>query len=151
MVVVEHQLLNLLPGDQVYILLGSKRPIILRPARAGTFKVGGTCLVQGLVDGEGLLGPVPYPWAVERDDDIFGIDQQIFVNISTGQRTREDPRLPPLPKPWGYLDLENQLEDQQHPSAFRNAETGKILMSDPRLLTEALEQRGIELETVRLV
>lgn len=138
-------------GDQVYALLGCSYSILLRCASAGSFQVVGPCIAQGLMDGEGILGRVPRPWEVTVAPNTLGIFEQVFRSLDTGEMTKEDPRLPPLPPSWKYMDLEHRLHDQIHPHVFENLDTGEILKSDPRMSPEALKERGIQLETVRLI
>ena len=47
--------------DQVAVLLGCQSLMLLRPTKYG-YSVVGACYVQGFMDAEALLGPLPEDW-----------------------------------------------------------------------------------------
>lgn len=110
----------------------------------------GKCYVHGLMDGEALLGPVPHPWVVQQlnVEDYY---QPQYLNTITNTVSSQDPRLGTLPWEWRRADRERTIETPLHYAYFDNILTGEWINSDPRLLPEALEQRGIKLETIQLV
>lgn len=46
-------------GDRVCVILGWDTPLILRPTTTGHWLVVGSCYCHGLMNAEGLLGPLP--------------------------------------------------------------------------------------------
>jgi hypothetical protein len=143
--------LTIVPGDLVCVFLGSDSPMILRPDVSGKFKVIGICYVHGLSDSSCLLGPLPKPWRVDVGWDSSALPVYNFVNSSTNERTIEDPRLGPLPAEWKRLQSERVRDDPVAFQKFKNINTDEVMDSDPRLLPEALEPRGIPLITFPLL
>jgi hypothetical protein len=131
-------------------MLGCDTPMLLRPTETGDYNVVGACFIQGLMDGEGILGPLP-PGLVTRISSDQVQTVQHFDSTLTGETSVEDPRLPPLPAPWEQVDLEPDDDTPSFVKFFRNKQTGELVTSDPRLLPVALKERGIQLETFRLV
>lgn len=117
----------------------------------------GPCYVHGLMNAEGLLGPVPSPWIARVGsgrDEISWSRATWFVHASTKERTLHEPRLSPLsPHEWEEVQGDNTLgpEHRGFHLSFRNKQTGQVLDSDPRMQPEALRQRGVDLEVFRLV
>ncbi|KIW34735.1 uncharacterized protein PV07_01493 [Cladophialophora immunda] len=69
------------PGDQVYLLLGSDVPFILRPA-GEKFKLVGACYVHGIMYGEGLHRDIMinhqfYPGSIPGSDWDFSNDRLV--------------------------------------------------------------------------
>jgi len=115
------------------------------------YLVVGPCFVHGLMDGEGLLGPVPPPWKFQM---AFPDDRWIpqFYNTMTEELWTKDPRLPPLPAEWEELSATSRTQSAgQISGAFINRRTGEILNTDPRLLPDALKSRGVGVEQFYLV
>jgi hypothetical protein len=130
-------------------LLGSDLPVLLRPTVSGDFIVVGSCFVHGLMDGEALLGAIPSPWKLEIVK-IPGPGWSNYFAKSPGVKTLDDPRLPPLPSEWE--EVGRDIHDHTTSKAlFRNIVTGETMDSDPRILPEALEARGVKLKRFRLV
>ncbi|KAF7917095.1 hypothetical protein BELL_0537g00070 [Botrytis elliptica] len=135
-------------GDYVCVLLGTELPIVLRPTPAGEFLVVGSYFIHGLMDGEALLGPLPTPWKTElyrRKDSGYSTH---FVKPN--EKTLDDPRLSPLPSEW----IEVNRDDGPWPiskSYFKHLVTGETMDSDPRMLPQALMERGVKLRKFRLV
>lgn len=89
-----------LPSDEIYIILGSSLPIVLRHTDSGHYKVVGACYVCGLNDGEAILGPMPQGFRFVQMWDGEGYVEG-FINQDTGEVLEEDPRL----KAWPTGDL----------------------------------------------
>ncbi|KAK5626423.1 hypothetical protein RRF57_002138 [Xylaria bambusicola] len=105
------------------------------------------------MDGESLLGGIPYPWEVRRrhvDTRFMAIR---FYNTDSGMETEYDPRLEsiPIPMDWEPIEFEWAPSDPINCRKFRNKVTGAIINSDPRLFPEALLERGILIRTITLV
>ncbi|KAK2763903.1 hypothetical protein FQN54_009522 [Arachnomyces sp. PD_36] len=140
------------PGDKVCIILGCDVPILLRPTLTSSFLVIGPCFVQGLLDAEALLGQLPSPWKLQMLRTTLGYQSARFVSEETEEEAEEDPRLPPLPKTWRHIKRDPTNEDPwDFVADYENIESGEILNSDPRMLSEALVRNGVKLEWLRLV
>ncbi|KAL8386868.1 hypothetical protein RB595_010329 [Gaeumannomyces hyphopodioides] len=145
-------------GDTVAVLLGCNIPMLLRPGpEPDQFQVVGPCYFPELEDATALLGPLPGgeagPWRVQTPVREGGGVAAVFLHSWLGLRTDKDPRLPPLPAPWRAVEdvtgtgrLGRTLDDPHVFRRFRNAETGKVVNSDPRMSPEALRARGVPLE-----
>jgi hypothetical protein len=130
-------------GDIVCLLLGSITPILLRPHQNGIYRVVGESYIHGLMDTEGLLGPLPTGWRLHRAWD-FGprpVQAQVFTNTETGVVICEDPRLGALPDEWEYAGEYDPVRTAR--PEFRHVETQQVTRSDPRLLPEILKKRGV--------
>ena len=137
-------------GDRIYIILGCRLPIVLRRTQSRDFRVVGPCYARGLTDGEGLLGPIPQPWELQyRNIDGYRIPN--FFNTLTETVSTEDPRLGHWPIEWETVQRQRTADDPYEFAHFRNKVTGAVMNGDPRMLPEALRQRGIELKTIRLL
>lgn len=142
-----------LSDDLICVLLGCDKLIMLRPTVPGSdpFLVVGPCSMEGLKDGEGLLGPILEPWKLQVKP-LGGNYIPHFFNTSTKVVSMEDPRLPPLPADWEEQAQRDRTQDDPFfLREFQNKVTGEIMNSDPRMLPDALRQRGVRLETFRLV
>ncbi|KAF8854358.1 HET-domain-containing protein [Acephala macrosclerotiorum] len=150
------------PGDQICVALGSWNPILLRPVpkREGQYyQVGGTCFVYGLMNGEGILGPLPPDWTYSWME-LRGHIIHVFMNPNH-KTTQFDPRGGPLPRGWKlcYYGPEKHLKlgDEIGPDGsfrkqrFENQYTGEVTRSDPRLTSENLRKMGIKLQDIILV
>ena len=80
------------PGDQVCILLGSSRPLVLRPTAHLQYQVVGECYIHGLANGEAFLGPLPDNYRIIH---LYDKALMVFVNDQTGIIQHNDPRLKP--------------------------------------------------------
>lgn len=136
-------------GDIICGLLGCDMPMLLRRTGSGNFLVVGPCFVHGLMDGESVLGPLPLSWKIQVKTR-YGVQTYQFVETATNTVTTDDPRLPSLPDEWAQVLRERTQDDPLDSKEFRNADTGEIINSDPRMLLEALQQRGVKLKTFRL-
>jgi hypothetical protein len=81
-------------GDVVTILLGCRRPIILRPCQNHTYLVIGEAYCHGVMTAEALLGPLPAPF-----EFVSRRGHPTFMKSDTGSFQPEDPRLGQLPLP----------------------------------------------------
>ncbi|KAM5352582.1 hypothetical protein ACJ41O_005304 [Fusarium nematophilum] len=105
----------------------------------------------------GTARPPTGPWLVQIFDHF---DQEFrwyprFFNPETNTLTAEDPRLGPL-EGWERIPLEElgrELtgDDPQIYGFFGNTVDGRVVDSDPRMTPEALEARGVKLETFTLI
>ncbi|KLU85427.1 hypothetical protein MAPG_04453 [Magnaporthiopsis poae ATCC 64411] len=103
-----------------------------------------------------LLGPLPKPWHVELTVghgnrlSVWFVDQGRRSDddgkITTGSpvRTREDPRLMDVPLTGRRGGGEGEeADDPEVFNYFRNRNTGEVVNSDPCMMPEALEARGV--------
>ncbi|QDS71670.1 hypothetical protein FKW77_007956 [Venturia effusa] len=144
--------LNVEAGDQVAIFLGCDHPVLLRPS-GSNFTVLGVCNIHALCDASALLGALPEPWIVQflySDESNTPMPQPFYINETTGERTREDPRFGELPDEWERIYSLWNRSEPRHVDYFRHKSTGEVVFSDPRLAPEALLQRGIALDHLRL-
>jgi hypothetical protein len=142
------------PGDIVSVLSGYDKPILLRPAYSTDHSICyhhvGPLYVHGLMEGQALLGSLPLPW--ELIIDVVGQQKRfIFLNRETGEKLLQDPRLDMLPQKWHEVEKEDDSRFDIYIQHYENKTTGEVINSDPRLLPEALEARGVHLETITLV
>ena len=71
--------------------------------------------------------------------------------MQTGEVSPLDPRLGALPSEWRELpDSDWTPDDPNQAVKFRNVVTGAEINSDPRLLPEALESRGVRIKKLLL-
>ncbi|KAH7066448.1 heterokaryon incompatibility protein-domain-containing protein [Paraphoma chrysanthemicola] len=140
------------PGDELAVLLGCPFPVLLREQSAGKHLFVGCVYMHGLMDSEALLGPLPQGYGVQYDSDENGDWHQIFVEPSTRQSSRSDPRLPPLPTPWERCVAPDRLWGAvKEVGAFKNKDTDEIMYTDPRMLPDALRARGVPLQEFLLL
>ena len=144
--VVEPQL-----GDQVVVLLGCDYPLLLRAARGG-HQVVGACYIQGLMYAEALLGPMSEGWEyVKRLDQISGGYQDAFVHKQSGRVQCEDPRLGQLPEGWSVKRHEREDAYPIYVNDITGEYCGKAYATDPRMTSEELRLRGVDMRTFSLV
>jgi hypothetical protein len=98
---------------------------------------------------EAVLGQVQEPRKVQFGMDGARMVPQ-YLNTVTKEIVTEDPRLGPLPPQWEPMRSIDPADDYQN-ARFRNNLTGELINSDPRLLPEALEKRGVKLQTFQLI
>jgi hypothetical protein len=105
------------------------------------------------MNGEALLGPLPAPWAPLRTTDSRGLYQVGLFNTETKIKVsiEDDPRLGAMPPEWERLEVVPSPDDPFYVQRCRNKVTGEEINSDPRLLPQELERRGVKLQTFRLV
>ena len=66
----------------------------------------------------------------------------------------EDPRLVGIPLPPGWVpvaDWEKTRDDPHDCERYYKKQTGEVINSNPRLLPEALQERGLQLQTITVV
>lgn len=126
-------------------------PVVLRPLDDEVYSLVGDCFVYGLNDGQALLGALPHPWRVQvfdHPEQDFRIEHK-YYNGQTRELTTSDPRLEAHPE-WErvpFEDLERALtgDDPLVVEFFKNKTSGEVMNSDPRLLPDELECRGVKL------
>lgn len=147
------------PGDRVTIVLTSHAPILMRPVsnKKEHFQVGGECYVPGLMNGEGLLGPLHSGWSVNW---VFLSEVLLGVHVNhENKATQQDPRLDVLPPGWRFRygpkeDLQDAEFDQDGNMLlqwFENIETGEVTEHDPRLRIKDLKDIGVDIQDLILV
>ena len=148
-------------GDYIVAALGCKTALVLRPIAetSGQFKLMGECFVHGLMENEVFLGSlselggVENPWRLEYRIGSTGMLRAIYTNGSVD--TQNDPRLGPLPPHWrmrfGVVD--DDLHDEEFDADgfrmqlwFENTENGDVTACDPRLTSEALKAKGVNVQ-----
>jgi hypothetical protein len=134
-------------------LLGCGLPIVLRQKHGSTdeWTIVGSAFVYGAMLGEAFQGPLLAPYRFEFLYDDFGYRAPWYLNTETGGQQRDDPRLGSLPDCWERLPDQWTWESPAYPMRFRHKGTGEVIKSDPRVLPEALQARGVELEAFSLV
>lgn len=139
------------PGDIICAFLGCKVLLILRPAPGGSFQFVGSCYLHGFSSAEAFLGPLPAPSVIQYKPDSRGVETPYFFNKDTAEEAQQDPRLGELPPEWEAVQADRTKDDPHFFMWFRNNITGETMNSDPRMLPEALRDRGVDLQTFRLV
>ncbi|KAF1922013.1 heterokaryon incompatibility protein-domain-containing protein [Ampelomyces quisqualis] len=145
---------DIAPGDQVCVFLGYGCPIVLR----SSYTAGDLTLkrfmrpvyIHGLMEGQALLGPLPDSWDLIIDHRIKK-SRFSYYHRQSGGVALKDPRLEDLPSGWQEVDKEDEARLRFHVQHHRNKVTGEFINSDPRLLPEALEARGVQLNTFVLI
>ena len=122
-------------GDQVAILLGCSRSIILRPTLGPQYQVVGECFVYGLNNGEALLGPLPdaYQAVNVYTNDVY---RYAFINKQAGTIQDHDPR----------IGVEDQSSEES--ARYNVAPDGTNV---PILTQNVLERRGVKLQQIDLI
>jgi len=123
---------------------------MLRPENPEGFRVVGDCYVHGLSDSTAILGPLMEPWHVRNEYDSAGFWIPLYYNSNSGTTTLEDPRLPPLAPEWERIRSERVRGDPEVFGRFKNTITEKVVNSDPRLLPDALKERGLDIQVFNL-
>lgn len=134
--------------------------MMLRPQTGGSYQVVGHAFTHGFHDASAFLGPLPPHWRVVAIPDRNGGYMIRFRDLSNAGSdinleicdvdTIDDPRLGPLPDGWEWNESERT---KNHPDIFEEFyhESDKYVLSDPRMTIDALEARGVVLETFDLV
>jgi hypothetical protein len=138
------------PGDRVSILLGFNTSVILRNIREDKYHAIGEAYVDGCMQAERILGPLPSQVEMLiKEPPKGGRLWMVFRDTCTGEVSFEDPRLGPLPSGW----TQSGKGDHNTRSGFVNDSTGECrpYYYDPRCDTKYLNQRGIQLDTLTLV
>lgn len=144
-------------GDIICVFLGCNVPVVLRPLSDGNYRLVGDAYVNGLEDAQSLLGRLPNPWRVQifdHPDQEFRIEHR-YLNQETGELTASDPRLEDHVE-WTRVPLEElgrnlTGDDPLVIDFFRHKSSGRMMNSDPRLLPDALEARGVQLQWFTII
>lgn len=136
------------PGDKVCVLLGCEVSLLLRPDGNANYLVVGECYVDGITNGEPLLGELPKDWELvwKFSSQYYG-HQRVYFDSNTSETHLQDPRLGLIPAGWRLqrhkeMDVYNQ---------YKNERTGEVTVWDPRLGPDALRERGVQLQEFQLV
>ncbi|KAH8784121.1 heterokaryon incompatibility protein-domain-containing protein [Hyaloscypha sp. PMI_1271] len=137
-----------LPGDQIFLIVGCHILKVLRqkPTPQGNrYSIIGTSCLQGFMNGEALLGKMPENWDVREGRGLRDMRGLYFVNTVTGESTRMDPRLSSV-----YPGWVSRVDDYAG-LMWRNEDDNKEWdLYDPRLSTEALKSRGVNVVDIRV-
>ena len=136
-------------GDIVCVMLGCTTPLVLRQKNHLQYELIGPCYLDGIMNGEALLGPLPKKWRlVKKNFPQYSASYWVFLDQDTGKTQITDPRLGPLPAGW-------RLESHAREDALNwwvNDDTGEFSgIFDPRLKFDALKARGVEFRNFELV
>ena len=125
-------------GDQVCVLLSCDTPMLVRSTSRSQHQVVGPCYMHGLMDGEGLLGPIPGHFQSSNvyEEPLRGYFK-CFLDRRTGKTQYNDPRIDSLPE-----DNNNEAIPKVR---FPNGSLGRILTP------EMIERRGVKLQTFDLI
>lgn len=140
---------NTKPGDKICVILGCPSPLILREETPSHYAIVGECYVDGIMNGELLLGQLPSKWKlVKKWFPEYQETHFAFLDQNTGETQVDDPRLWSLPLGW-------QTEAHPRQNAwnwYSSDNTGEIPgYVDPRLRPAALRDRGIDIQEIKLV
>lgn len=81
------------PGDQVCVLLGCEKPMVLRPTPSSQHHVIEESYVHGLMYGEAFLGPLPDKYQSIPAINNKGFLYQGYLDRQTGNLQWKDPRI----------------------------------------------------------
>lgn len=149
------------PGDKLSILLGYSHPVLLRPAigskTSGTYVVIGPTYVHGLMDGEGILGPLPTPWKLvvrnpgqlQTSYSVVAVNPS-FYNAETAEYQSQDPRLVQRDKQWELVEKNDEARLGTCVQHYRHIKSGEIINSDPNLALEMLKAQNVPFNTIVL-
>lgn len=124
-------------GDEIWLVTGCPKPMILRKLKSGRYTIVGAAYVQVIMDGEAFLGPVP-----PTHDRVIQIEEEkdgylyAYRNRETGHISLADPRLGPS-EGW----IHNRHERVIDPSANQ---------IDPRHTAAVLKKRGVDLRVIEI-
>ncbi|KAK5662114.1 hypothetical protein OQA88_8019 [Cercophora sp. LCS_1] len=116
--------------------------------------------MYALTHAEAFLGPVPDPYYPIIEVDHCKLQQAMLLDLKAGEEDEEvlqmidDPRLEKLSAEWVVRPLnveEGERNDGMPLFEFKNARTGEVRRTDPRMDVEALKARGVPFETFALV
>jgi hypothetical protein len=133
------------PGDQICVMLGCMRPLVLRPgASAGVYKVVGPCSAHGLNWGEALLGPLPddvsFVWNTSGPNGDVG---PAFRHGDAGDETVQDARID-----WALLRVDDERDAfVQRASADGGGEVALFRRPD----VDYFAHKGVSLTVFNLV
>jgi hypothetical protein len=134
-------------GDLIVVLLGFDAPVVVRSQGNGHYAVIGEAYVHGLMNGEAILGSIPLGWKAQAKRNKQGSLVQIFTQEgSQAEPTYEDPRLGPLPTGWKLTRADTLQDTTFHDESAQHVHKE----NDPRLLPQALIDRGVKIQTFLL-
>ena len=126
-------------GDEICAVLGCRKLLLLRPVGDARYRVLSECYLSGFSHGEALLGLLPQniqPIWTQLDSGAYA---EVFEDVTTGERRREDPRLQSLRADLGeYRDKLNK-------------DTRPYLELDLDMLIDRLKTRKVLIQTIDLV
>ncbi|KAF1994437.1 hypothetical protein P154DRAFT_581813 [Amniculicola lignicola CBS 123094] len=154
-----NSLIGLSSGDTLVTVLGLGALIILRPVRRfpasfpPTYQFVCNTNTPGLSYGEPLLGPLSPSYRLALEFDAGGFESHAFINLSTKEKTYDDPRKGALED---FVDEEGRVGEWEYDAKFsrwkrgecwyRNKRTGEVTAKDPRTEKWVLEKRGVVFE-----
>lgn len=122
------------PGDQVCVLLGCPRPLVLRPTPGLQYQVVGECHVHGLGEAEAFLGPLPENYkSVHIYDEESKTYAWAFMDKETGNTQYQDPRM--------------EKGSQKVKIPIRNPDGSELLVVN----SEMLKRRGVQVQKFDLI
>lgn len=140
---------NTKPGDKICVILGCPSPLILREETPSHYAIVGECYVDGIMNGELLLGQLPsdwklvYKWFPEYQEIHYA-----FLDQDTGETQVDDPRLWSLPLGWHTEAHPRQNAWNWYSNDNTDEDPGYV---DPRLRPAALRDRGIDIQEIKLI
>ena len=104
------------------------------------------------MDSEALRGRLPTDWTVSQWT-VHGRFQPRYyrTDMEFREAVLDDPRLESLDSQWRRVERDLTTDDPEHVAFFENKSTGEIINYVPRMSKEALERRGVKLQTITLV
>ena len=134
------------------VLLDFYYPLVIRPTGHGKCSIIGTCYLHGFMDSEALLGCLPTEWTVSQWTVQGRFQPRYYrTDMEFREAVLDDPRLEPLNSQWRRVERDLTADDPEHVAFFEDKSTGEIINYDPRMSKEALERRGVKLQTIALV
>ena len=137
--------------DIICVIRGCSMPVMLRPNRTGRFRIVGTAYVHGLMDAESLLGTLDKEWIVQIGAHSGWYGAINYCHLPTGAVFEEDPRLGYLPPGWEKQEAIRNPRDPLHFVRYKHLPKRMVINGDPRLLPEALLERGISVKNISLI
>ena len=131
------------------MLLGNNSPVVLRPNQSGDYELISICYIHGPANSEALVGPLPSGWSQRIQSAFAGRTGYFTAYVRDGMEDTicDDPRLGTLPEEWERVRGDNLKAMRLQ---YRHRITGEVASFDPRLNSDALEARGIKLQTFRI-
>ncbi len=159
-----------LAGDLVSYVFRYNSLMILRPIfdKQDHCQVIGSCFIEGLMMGEGLLGPFPSGWTVTIGRITEGHMQSEDILVfrdAEGNSTQLDPRAGPISSGWdviyGYQEQHDEDDSGEEDGSgevaerrymrFWKTDTDTLHWADPRLSSQAFRDRGVKVRKAFLV
>ena len=124
------------PGDRVCVILGCRFPLLLREISGSQFQVVGECYLQGIMNGEVFLGPLPDNFAsVNLWDMGESAYNRVFVDKETGKTQYNDPR----------IEVNEQMLKEGNTFIRNDGSVGVSITPD------MLKRRGVNVQTFDLI